>query len=87
MDRFQRMSRRPCQMDRRNSVEKAKRDAVRALAGAVLGQARTDWKKKDRHDEVEAFLDGRLIDLYLDIAGIDRGEYLHSVRGDDDLHK
>ena len=57
------------------------------LAGAVLGQARTDWNNKDRHDEVEAFLDGRLIELYLDIAGINRDEYLHSVRGNDDLHK
>lgn len=51
------------------------------LAGAVLGQARTDWKSEHRHDEVEAFLDGRLIDLYMDIAGIDKGEYLYSVRG------
>ena len=57
------------------------------LAGAVLTQARTDWNNKDRHDEVEAFLDGRLIELYLDIAGLDRDEYLHSVRGNDDLHK
>lgn len=52
------------------------------LAGAVLSLAQTDWNNEGRHHEVEAFLDGRLIDLYLDVAEIDKNAYLKSVRGD-----
>jgi hypothetical protein len=51
------------------------------LASAVLNKARVDWRDPNRHDEVEAFLDGRLIDLYLDIAWTDKSAYLKSVRG------
>jgi len=37
-------------------VEKAKRDAVRALAGAVLERAKDDWLDDNWHDDVESFL-------------------------------
>lgn len=64
---------------------------AKKLASAVLLQALDDWCDPVRHEEVEVFLDGRLIDLYLDIAGIDKGEYLKIVRGNtqerqDDFH-
>ena len=37
-------------------MEKAKRDAVRALAGAVLKRAKDDWLDDNWHDDVESFL-------------------------------
>jgi len=67
-------------MDGRNSVEKAKRDAVRALAGAVLERAKDDWLDDNWHDDVEAFLHSHLLNLYLLLAGVDRGSYLGEVR-------
>lgn len=67
-------------LDGRNSVEKAKRDAVMALAGAVLKMAKSDWKFYEDNKEVEAFLQGGLINLYLDIANLDKGSYLAEVR-------
>lgn len=51
------------------------------LASAVLNQARVDWRDQNRHEEVEVFLDGKLIDLYVAVAGTDKSAYLKSVRG------
>ena len=51
------------------------------LASAVLNQARVDWRDPVRHEEVEVFLDGRIIDLYVAVAGTDKSAYLKSVRG------
>jgi hypothetical protein len=52
-----------------------------ALASAVLERAKSDWKFYEDNEEVEAFLQGDLIDLYLDIASLDKGSYLAEVRG------
>ena len=51
------------------------------LASAVLNQARTDWRDPGRHDEVEVFLHGRIINLYIEVAGTNKAAYLKSVRG------
>ncbi len=67
-------------MDGRNSVEKAKRDAVRALASAVLEMAKSDWKYYEDNKEVESFLQCDLVDFYLNLADIDKGSYLAEVR-------
>lgn len=65
-------------MDGMNSVEKAKCDAVSALAGAVLEKAKYDWL-----DDVESFLHSHLLTLYLLLARVDRGSYLDEVRWED----
>ena len=59
-------------MDGRNSVEKAKRDAVKALAGAVLEKAKDDWLDDNWHDDVESFLHSHLLTLYLLLAGVEQ---------------
>ncbi|HRU81376.1 MAG TPA: hypothetical protein P5168_02375 [Candidatus Methanomethylicus sp.] len=59
---------------------KAKRDAMMALAGAVLEMAKSDWKFYEDNVEVETFLQSGLIDLYLDLADVDKGSYLAEVR-------
>lgn len=51
-----------------------------ALANAVLEMAKSDWKFYEDNKEVEAFLQGDLINLYLDMANIDKGSYLAEVR-------
>ena len=50
-------------------MEKAKRDAVKALAGAVLEKAKDDWLDDNWHDDVESFLHSHLLTLYLLLAG------------------
>jgi len=62
-------------------LKRLKRSGARLLARAVLSQARSDWEHDVRHHEVEAFLDGKLIELYLEIAEVDKDAYLASVRG------
>jgi hypothetical protein len=52
-----------------------------ALASAVLERAKSDWKFHEDNNEVEKFLQGDLIDLYLDMANLDKGSYLAEVRG------
>lgn len=54
---------------------------AKMLASAVLNQARTDWRDPGRHDEVEVFLHGRIINLYIEVAGTNKAAYLKSVRG------
>lgn len=54
---------------------------AKMLASAVLNQARADWRDPNRHEEVEVFLHGKLIDLYVAVAGTDKSAYLKSVRG------
>lgn len=61
-------------------MEKAKRDGVKALAGAVLEKAKGDWLDDNWHDDVESFLHSHLLTLYLLLAGVDRGSYLDEVR-------
>jgi hypothetical protein len=51
-----------------------------ALAVAVLEMARSDWKFYEDNKEVEKFLQGKLIDLYLNMANVDKGSYLAGVR-------
>jgi len=51
-----------------------------ALANAVLERAKYDWKYYMDRDEVEEFLQGDLIDFYLDMANLDKGAYLAEVR-------
>jgi hypothetical protein len=51
-----------------------------ALANAVLEMAKSDWKYYEDNEEVEAFLQGDLIDFYLNLADIDKGSYLAEVR-------
>ena len=51
-----------------------------ALASSVLEMAKSDWKFYEDNKEVEAFLEGKLFDLYLDMANIDKGPYLAEVR-------
>lgn len=62
-------------------MKKLNQAGARMFARALLNQARIDWNRDVRHHEVEAFMDGKLIDLYLEIAGVDKGTYLKSVRG------
>ena len=50
------------------------------LAIAVLEMARSDWKFHEDNKEVEAFLQGDLFNLYLNVANVDRGSYLEGVR-------
>ncbi len=61
-------------------MEKAKRDGVKALAGAVLEKAKDDWLDDNWHDDVESFLHSHLLTLYLLLAEVDRGLYLDEVR-------
>ena len=61
-------------------MEKAKRDGVKALAGAVLEKAKDDWLDDKWHDDVESFLHSHLLTLYLLLAEVDRGSYLDEVR-------
>ena len=61
-------------------MEKAKRDAVKTLAGAVLEKAKDDWLDDKWHDDVESFLHSHLLTLYLLLAEVDRGSYLDEVR-------
>lgn len=61
-------------------MEKAKHNAVRTLASAVLEMAKSDWKYYEDNKEVEAFLQGDLVDFYLNLADIDKGSYLAEVR-------
>lgn len=51
-----------------------------ALANAVLEMAMSDWKFYEDNEEVEAFLQGDLVDFYLNLADIDKGAYLAEVR-------
>ena len=69
-----------CRNIRESEMEKAKCDAVRALAGAVLEKAKDDWLDDNWHDDVESFLHSHLLTLYLLLAGVDRGSYLDEVR-------
>ena len=43
-------------------MKRLKRSGARLLARAVLSQARSDWEHDVRHHEVEAVLDGKLIE-------------------------
>lgn len=61
-------------------MENARRNAVKALAGAVLEKAKDDWLDDKWHDDVESFLHSHLLTLYLLLAGVDRGSYLWEVR-------
>ena len=61
-------------------MEKARRDAVKTLAGAVLDKAKDDWLDDNGHDDVESFLHSHLLTLYLLLAEVDRGSYLGEVR-------
>lgn len=60
---------------------KTQHAGAKMLASAVLNQARVDWRDPNRHEDVEVFLHGRLIDLYVAVAGTDKTAYLKSVRG------
>jgi len=42
--------------------------------------ARSDWKFYEDNKEVEAFLQGDLFNLYLNMANVDKGSYLAEVR-------
>lgn len=52
----------------------------KALANAILELAKSDWKYYEDNKEVEAFLRGKLINFYLNVADIDKGSYLAEVR-------
>jgi len=60
---------------------KPQHTGAKMLASAVLNLARVDWRDPNRHEEVEVFLSGRMIDLYVAVAGTDKTAYLKSVRG------
>jgi hypothetical protein len=62
-------------------MRKLNQAGARMFARALLNQARIDWNRDERHHEVEAFIDGKLIELYLEIAEVDNDAYLASVRG------
>jgi hypothetical protein len=65
---------------RESEMENARRNAVKALAGAVLEKAKDAWLDDNWHDDVESFLHSHLLTLYLLLAGVDRGSYLDEVR-------
>ena len=46
----------------------------------MLETAKSDWKFYEDNKEVEAFLQGDLVDFYLNLADIDKGSYLAEVR-------
>ena len=69
-----------CRNIRESDMENARRNAVKALAGAVLEKAKDDWLDDNWHDDVESFLHSHLLTLYLLLAGVDRGSYLDEVR-------
>ena len=50
-------------------MKRLKRSGARLLARAVLSQARSDWEHDVRHHEVEAVLDGKLIERRCGLFG------------------